>query len=301
MPTGPVVRIYDARHGAISRLVRDRLGAQEVACAQLTPQPRSGSDFGSHRDNHKRRYSEIQTVIIDNCPVAPPSFAEAFSQLQAAIGPSIGSAQTILEAGGGSLSHIDIPASAEITVIDISPEQLENHKTAHYKILGDLHAVDFGTSAFDAAVMWNVIEHLENPVLVLDKLRTALRPGGIIVVAAPHPASLQAIVTRWTPHWFHVFVLKHVFRSKTAGLPGFPPFRTVHHADIAPHSLKAWAHQYGLEILIYTEYESTRRAALRKNSPVIALLWDIAISVGNTISRSPLDASDYFFVVKQPA
>jgi len=232
--------------------------------------------------------------------VPPTSATDAFAQLKTCIGPYLLSAQTILEAGGGSLSHIDIPANAQVTVIDISPEQLENHQTAHTKILGDLHSRHGRTSAFDVAVIWNVVEHLENPALVLDKLRSATRPGGVIVIAAPHPASLQAIVTKWTPYWFHVFVLKRVFKSKTAGLPGFPPFSTVHHSDIAPQKLEAWAHQNGLEVLLYTEYESTRRAALRDRSPLIASLWAIAIAAGNTISRSALDASDYIFVVKQP-
>jgi 2-polyprenyl-3-methyl-5-hydroxy-6-metoxy-1,4-benzoquinol methylase len=233
--------------------------------------------------------------------VPPTSAIDAFAQLKTCIDRYLLSARTILEAGGGSLSHIDIPASAQVTVIDISPEQLQNHQTAHTKILGDLHTAEMGTSAFDAAVIWNVIEHLEHPTLVLDKLRAALRPGGIIVIAAPHPESLQAIVTRCTPYWFHVFVLKHVFKSKTAGLPGFPPFRTVHHSDIAPQKLKDWASQNGLEPLLYIEYDSTRRSSLRAKSPSIAFLWDTAISIGNIFTHSALDASDYFLVVKQSA
>ena len=232
--------------------------------------------------------------------MSPTSAIDAFAQLKACIDPYLLSSRTVLEAGGGSLSHIDIPAGAKVTVIDISPEQLENHKTAHTKILGDLHAVEMGTSAFDAAVIWNVIEHLENPVLVLDKLRSAIRPGGIIIIAAPHPASLQAMVAKWTPHWFHVFILKRVFKSKTAGQPGFPPFPTVHHSDIAPQKLEAWARENGLDVLTYIEYDSTRRAALRERSPHIASLWDTAIAIGNVVSRSALDASDYFFVVRQP-
>jgi 2-polyprenyl-3-methyl-5-hydroxy-6-metoxy-1,4-benzoquinol methylase len=227
-----------------------------------------------------------------------PSPAEAFAQLQTTLDPYLQSAATILEAGGGSASHINLPADAEITVIDISPEQLANHQTARHKILGDLHTVDFGVAHFDAAIIWNVIEHLENPTLVLDKLRAAIRPGGILIIAAPHPASLQSKIAKWTPHSFHVFVLKHVFKSKTAGLPGFPPFPTVHHADIDPHHLQAWANQHNLETLLYLEYESTRRAVLHQRSPAIAHLWNLAIKLGNIVSRSPLEASDYFFVVK---
>ena len=272
------------------------------------PQLRSNREFALRPQIHRLTNEEGHATSVaftlspaGSTNVPPTSSADAFAQLKTCIGPYLLSARQILEAGGGSLSHIDIPASAQVTVIDISPEQLENHKTAHTKILGDLHAVDMGTSVFDVAVIWNVVEHLENPALVLDKLRAALRPGGIIVIAAPHPESLQAIVTKWTPYWFHVFVLKHVFQSRTAGLPGFPPFRTVHHTDIAPQKLEVWAHQNGLELLLYIAYESSRRAVLHKMSPSIGLLWDVAIRIGNAVTRSSLDASDYIFVLKQPA
>jgi len=227
-----------------------------------------------------------------------PSPSQAFAQLQSTLDPYLQSAKTILEAGGGSASHIDLPAAAEITVIDISPEQLANHQTARHKILGDLHTVDFGTATFDAAIIWNVIEHLENPTLVLDKLSAAIRPGGILIIAAPHPASLQAKIAKWTPHSFHVFVLRHVFKSKTAGLPGFAPFPTVYHADIDPKHLQAWAKQHHLETLLYLEYESTRRATLQQRSPAVGFLWNLAIKIGNTLTRGRLEASDYFFVVK---
>jgi SAM-dependent methyltransferase len=240
------------------------------------------------------------SAFIDNRTVPTISFTDAFSQLHHCIDPYISSAQMILEAGGGSWSHINTPASAQITVVDISPEQLEMHQTAHHKILGDLHVVDFGTSSCDVAIIWNVIEHLENPALVLDKLRDALRPNGVIIIAAPHPASLQAMVTKWTPHWVHVFILRHAFKNMAAGLPGFPPFETVHHSDIDPQKLTAWAHESGLEILFYTAYESTRRAALQKKSPVIAFFWGMTISLGNKFRSSALEASDYFLVVRKP-
>ena len=80
-------------------------------------------------------------------------------------------------------------------------------------------------------------------------------------------------------YWFHVFVLKHVFKSRTAGLPGFPPFRTVHHSDIAPQKLEAWAQQNGLELLLYTAYESSRRGGVGGKIPVHR------ISVGHGLSR----------------
>lgn len=42
-------------------------------------------------------------------------------------------------------------------------------------------------------------------------------PGGQIVVAAPNPYSVKGFVTRYTPHWFHVWYYRHVLHRPQAG------------------------------------------------------------------------------------
>lgn len=205
----------------------------------------------------------------------------------------------VLEAGGGSLSHIEFRADKHITVVDISPEQLERNTVAERKVLGDLHEVDLGAGEYDVAVCYDVIEHLENPGVVIRKLSAAVRPGGIVVLAAPNPSSLSGMITKYTPHWFHVWVLRHLFKSKTAGLPGYPPFRTIHHRDIRPERLQDIAVECGMDILFFHTYESQRRDDLRKSSPLFGLLFDCAIMVGNSLTGMKLEASDMYMVLKR--
>lgn len=205
----------------------------------------------------------------------------------------------VLEAGGGSLSHIEFHANKHITVVDISPEQLERNTVAERKVLGDLHEVELGSGEYDAAVCYDVIEHLENPRVVINKLCEAVRPGGLVVLAAPNPSSLSGMITKYTPHWFHVWVLRHLFKSQTAGLPGYPPFRTIHHRDIRPERLQEIARERGMEVLFFRTYESPRRADLRKSSPLFGLLFDCTIAVGNSLTGMRLEASDMYMVLRR--
>jgi 2-polyprenyl-3-methyl-5-hydroxy-6-metoxy-1,4-benzoquinol methylase len=53
---------------------------------------------------------------------------------------------------------------------------------------------------YDAIALWHVFEHLPRPWEVLPALAGALKPGGILVLALPNPASLQfrLLGRRWT-------------------------------------------------------------------------------------------------------
>ena len=48
----------------------------------------------------------------------------------------------------------------------------------------------FAPASFDVAVMFDVIEHLLDPVLSLQRARAALRTGGVVVVSTPNVNSL---------------------------------------------------------------------------------------------------------------
>ena len=48
----------------------------------------------------------------------------------------------------------------------------------------------------------------------------SLKQGGLILIGAPNPKSLSGVVTKYSPHWFHVWFYRHVRGDKNAGLPG---------------------------------------------------------------------------------
>lgn len=59
-----------------------------------------------------------------------------------------------------------------------------------------------------AVVLWQVLEHLPQPWEVLDAAVAALRPGGILALATPHPGGLEARLLGG--RWPHVDAPRHL-------------------------------------------------------------------------------------------
>ncbi len=68
----------------------------------------------------------------------------------------------------------------------------------------------------DAIVLWHVLEHLDDPHAALQRLRGWLRPGGLVLVGVPNPASLQARIAGAA--WMHWDVPRHRVHLTPSGL-----------------------------------------------------------------------------------
>jgi hypothetical protein len=60
---------------------------------------------------------------------------------------------------------------------------------------------------FDVVVLWQVIEHLKNPWLVLERIAEHIVPKGILALSAPNPNAFQFKLMRG--HWPHVDAPRH--------------------------------------------------------------------------------------------
>lgn len=72
----------------------------------------------------------------------------------------------------------------------------------HYGICirtGDLLELDYPHSSFDVITLWDVIEHMSHPQLVLNRCHALMRPGGVLVVNYPDIGSWIARILgrRW--------------------------------------------------------------------------------------------------------
>lgn len=68
-----------------------------------------------------------------------------------------------------------------------SPRPLSVHQAA-------LEAIPFADASFDAIASHEVVEHVEDPAVVLKEFFRVLKPGGVAVIATPNGASL------WSEH-----------------------------------------------------------------------------------------------------
>lgn len=79
-----------------------------------------------------------------------------------------------------------------------------------------LEEAELPEHSFDAAVLWHVLEHLSDPLAVLERVRRWLVPGGRVVAGVPNLSSLQARLGR--ERWFHLDPQRHLVHFSPCGL-----------------------------------------------------------------------------------
>jgi SAM-dependent methyltransferase len=181
--------------------------------------------------------------------------------------------RTILEAGGGSRTMVPLEG-ASYTVIDLSPEQIARNTYADHKLVGDIHDFDFGSRRFDAAVFWDVLEHLPGPLKAVENVAGSLREGGLLIIKGPLNRSVKGLVTKWTPFWFHVAFHRFVRGSRHAGKPGFAPFPTALAAGSDPDALQAELVRRGFEIRVFDTYISSHVAMFKRRLPLVYATYE---------------------------
>ena len=71
-------------------------------------------------------------------------------------------------------------------------------------------------SGLGAVTMWHVLEHVEDPLAALLRIRGWLRPGGALLVGVPDLDSLQARIGG--PRWYHLDLPRHRTHFTARGL-----------------------------------------------------------------------------------
>jgi SAM-dependent methyltransferase len=97
---------------------------------------------------------------------------------------------------------------------------------------GAIADADVLAGSFDAATLWHVLEHLDEPGPALVRIAGWLRPGGLLLVGVPNLGSVQARVGGAA--WYHFDVPRHRTHFTVAGLHallranGLEPVTTRH-------------------------------------------------------------------------
>lgn len=159
----------------------------------------------------------------------------------------------ILEAGCGQRWLLKLDGKQfRLTGVDLDKDALEIRKNVRKDldeaIHGDLRTISFGDRRFDVVYSAFVLEHIAGAEEVLARMISWLRPGGIIVVEIPDPDSVKGRVTKITPHWFHVFYYRYILGKKTAGQPGFGPYRTIYDPVVSRRGIQEFCDRNGLRV-----------------------------------------------------
>lgn len=247
------------------------------------------------------RLAEHPQSLLDLPPGAARESLLAVHRVLAAELPP--SRLAVYEAGGGSTSFLplDVLRRAHVTLVDIDAEQIRQNDYAQERILGDIQCCRFPPDSFDLIICYNVIEHLPDVDAALHRFCHALKPGGLILIGAPNPRSLSGVVTRYSPHWFHVWFYRHVRGDKNAGRPGHAPFPTFFHPLVAPSKLERFAGAQGLETIYRRAFESPRFPEMRARKPVLAVLLDTFAAALNLLLPKGSDVrdGDYHIILRK--
>ena len=207
----------------------------------------------------------------------------------------------ILEAGCGQRWIIDLKGvSYRLTGLDIDTAALEIRREKFRDldeiIEGDLRNVDLGERKFDVIYNAYVLEHVDGAKDVLNNFLRWLKPGGIVVLYIPDPASVKGFVTKFTPTWFHVMYYRYFLGSKTAGLPGHMPYPTYFDSIVSRRGIHEFCAANQLSVIAeYGDGLTTHGTGLRRLFLKLLVKGIAALSLGSLSSRHV----DLLFVIRR--
>jgi SAM-dependent methyltransferase len=180
-----------------------------------------------------------------------------------------------LDAGCGAHRNVRIPTGVRTVGIDISQRQLDRNLHLDERIRGDLQTYPLPEQSFDLIVCWDVLEHLANPEAALHRMQRALKPDGIMVLALPNLMSVKGLVTKFTPHGFHTWFYRHVYRSAKTGEDDEGPFPTYFRRAISADGIKRFAAATGLAMVHFGALESRWQRLARLRFRITGRIWKV--------------------------
>ena len=181
------------------------------ACGFVYVNPRgTGASFDNLAGGAARRDASVANA---------PIYACGLRGLQAA-GLPPGARILDLGCARGDFLAYAHDAGYEVVGVDINPALAEAARRRGFEVhTGDLRALDL--AAVDAVTLWDVIEHVDDPVAVLAACRATVRPGGLVLF---HTGNA----------WFQIPKARLLVRLRPSGGPYLIPSQHVSHFD--PHT-----------------------------------------------------------------
>ncbi|HCE68583.1 MAG TPA: hypothetical protein DER40_14055 [Geobacter sp.] len=118
--------------------------------------------------------------------------------------------------GSGFLASLFAGAGWDVTGVERDDDTaIHARETYRIAVVTD---IDHARGPFDLIMVNHVLEHLDDPLRMLEKCRELLAPGGRLIIAVPNFSSLQAKVGG--AGWFHLDMPFHLYHFSEQGLVG---------------------------------------------------------------------------------
>lgn len=119
--------------------------------------------------------------------------------------------QTILDVGCGDGILLEICKDARIECegVEVSRPLVEKLRNRFGEAaIHDSSLVNIPSESFDVVFLINVIEHVEDPIELLEQIYSVLRPDGIVLIHAPNFGGLPSRLRG--PRWHQIAPLVHL-------------------------------------------------------------------------------------------
>jgi 2-polyprenyl-3-methyl-5-hydroxy-6-metoxy-1,4-benzoquinol methylase len=154
------------------------------------------------------------------------------------------------DATGLEISEKETAFAASVLGTDLKVELLDEHAARDYSTV----------------TLFNVVEHVPDPLKLLEEAFAHVRPGGTVVVTTPNPSCIQARVKglqRWgmiqPPHHINLFT-----RESLGALIERAGFRPVHYETLSTYMEWLWkydTHDGRMRRILFDLFRWTRLGA----------------------------------------
>lgn len=128
-------------------------------------------------------------------------------RVQKLVGPS----PRLLDFGCGSGDFLNMARAFGFNSVGVD-RSAARRKIAGFEIANDLNDVD---GDFDVITMFEVLEHLDDPLDILRQLTKRLRPNGVFAIEVPDCSGITSIVTEYDYRNIHPLDHINAFEPKT--------------------------------------------------------------------------------------
>lgn len=243
-----LLEIYksSSEHKLMDQLVR----CKGCELLYLNPRPRNEIILASYS-------TAVDPVFFSQNPMRISTFRRAFERTAKRTGIALGPNTRVLDIGcaGGAFPKAAHDLGCEVVGIEPSQWLCDTARSTYGLDIrcGVLSDFTFDDASFDVVTLWDVVEHLFDPIEVLEQIRRIVKPSGHLVVNYPDIGSVVArlLGRRW-PFLLSVHLTYFTRRTVTKLLQktGFdvleirPFFQTLTAAYVARRA-KAYVPAFG--------------------------------------------------------
>jgi SAM-dependent methyltransferase len=237
---------------------------------------------GSARRQANRFFAEPLRDYVLQCLGRPVSVLQA------------GCLAPLRELGVGQLTEggFDVSVTAVDADDPVAKSVLDDTGSAYDSVLtGDLRTLPIPQRAYDIVYCGRLIERVQHVELVLDRLISALRPGGLLLLRTGDRYSASALLDRRLPR----AARKAIWSRLHPGVPG--PFPAVYEKVVCDRGITSYTMRRGLVIasrgaeLTLLEHQTRISSAVRITCAAIS--W---LSRGRFTARH----DELLYVIRKP-